>query len=520
MNTSNWMSNISSTLLISQFTIPGTHDSATYNVSGSTGFGFVQTQSLSISEQLAAGCRFLDIRCRLYEDHLVLHHGAYYLDLNFNDVINFCTSFLTANPTETILMSLKDEYDSDDNTITYEQAVKNYVNQNPAIWYTQGTLPTLQTVRGKIVLLRRFKLDSGSQSYGIDINLGDNKSDSRQIYSNPNQYLYYEDLYNPDSVDDKEAAILKNIGLAQAATNPNDFFLTFTSAYKKMPIYTPEGMADVINPWLMTTVPIQNKNMGTFAIDYVNQQLAEFLIASNFPVDSGYIILCANGGIHTFGTAKYEGHGVGSDDDACGIAATPSKQGYWIVSENGGIHCYGDAGYYGHGVGSDNDAVAICATKTGKGYWILCENGGIHTYGDAVYYGHGVGDDDDATAMAITPSGAGYWLLSPNGGIHCYGDAGYYGHGVGNDDDAIGIASSRTGAGYTIVSENGGIHTFGDAGYYGHGAGDDDAVAIVATATGEGYWLLNSDGGIYAYGDAQNFGQGKGSDNSAVALTR
>lgn len=518
MNTKQWMSQLNDDLLISQLTIPGTHDTATYNISGSAGLGFVKTQDLNITQQLEAGCRFLDIRCRLYENHLVLHHGAYYLNLNFNDVINFCSSFLAQNPTETILMSLKEEYDADDNTITYEQAVLSYISQNPDLWYTQDLLPTLGAVRGKIVLLRRFALDANSAPLGIPLNLSDNTSGTNQFHTDPDQVLSYEDLYNPDSVDDKKNAIHDHVNQAQANLDTNWLFLTFTSGYKKFPPYTPSGMADEINPWMLSALTPNQKNMGTFAIDFIDPSLANFFVANNFPITQGYTILSPNGGIHVFGNATYEGHGIGGDGSASGLACTPSRRGYWIVSPNGGIHCYGDATYYGHGVGGDNSAVAIAATPTGHGYWILSKNGGIHTYGDAKYAGHGIGSDGSASAMAVTPSGQGYWLLSPNGGIHTYGDAAYYGHGVGSDNDAIAIVATATGRGYWILSKNGGIHSYGDATYYGHGVNGQTAVAMARTPTGQGYWLLSQDGTIFNYGDANNLGSGVGSDDQAIAL--
>lgn len=287
MNTSKWMQALPDASLVSSFTIPGTHDSATYTASSTDGFGFVKTQDLSISDQLAAGCRFLDIRCRLFKNNLVLHHGAYYLHLNFDDVIGFCSTFLQQNPSECILMSLKNEYDTDESTISYEQAVQNYIAKNPSLWSTGNSLPALGSVRGKIVLLRRFDLDQGSAPLGIPLTLGDNTSGNSTI--NSTQTLYYEDYYNPGSTQEKEAAIQENMGLALGNTNANNFYLTFTSGYIKLSLTTPAGMAAVVNPWLQSQINQEISTIGTFAIDFVTRDLCVGLIATNFPAQGGYL---------------------------------------------------------------------------------------------------------------------------------------------------------------------------------------------------------------------------------------
>jgi 1-phosphatidylinositol phosphodiesterase len=209
------MSCISGSKMISELTIPGTHDSASYTASSLTGFGFVKTQDLSITEQLNAGCRFLDIRCRLYHDNLVLHHGSFYLDLNFTDVINFCRDFLKQNPKECILLSLKEEYDREGNTITYEQAFMKYHAMDKSLWHVGDTIPKLDEVRGKIVLLRRFSLDQNLHRLGIDLSFSDNTTFTYQFSSTPNQTFSCEDLYNPDSVAEKLGAILNHVSKAK-----------------------------------------------------------------------------------------------------------------------------------------------------------------------------------------------------------------------------------------------------------------------------------------------------------------
>jgi len=285
-----WMENIPGTKMVSELTIPGTHDSATYTAKDWAGFGYVKTQTMSFSTQLKTGCRFLDIRCRLFKDHLLLHHGSFYLDLNFTNVINDCKNFLKENPSECILMSLKREYDSDDNTITYQKAFMEYYNTDPTVWHIGDTIPTLDQVRGKIVLLRRFKLDCDSSSMGIDTSFKNNKTFVYQFHSDPNLTLYCEDKYEPGTPEKKRKAILDNVTLAKEKIGLDNLFMTFTSGLvKPKPLllrtgYTPKGMSKEVNPWMMTHLTHDNKQMGIFACDFMDTKLAHFFVDNNFPV--------------------------------------------------------------------------------------------------------------------------------------------------------------------------------------------------------------------------------------------
>ena len=71
-------------------------------------------------------------------------------------VLTTTFAFLDANPTETIVMSVKQEADDDGATQSFEATFDGYVAQNAARWYTGDSVPTLGDVRGDIVLLRRF----------------------------------------------------------------------------------------------------------------------------------------------------------------------------------------------------------------------------------------------------------------------------------------------------------------------------------------------------------------------------
>jgi 1-phosphatidylinositol phosphodiesterase len=60
---SSWMANIPDDTLLSNITVPGTHDSC-----AESNIPFVRTQYLSITKQMEAGLRFLDLRVRVHSD--------------------------------------------------------------------------------------------------------------------------------------------------------------------------------------------------------------------------------------------------------------------------------------------------------------------------------------------------------------------------------------------------------------------------------------------------------------------
>ncbi|MFM5081519.1 hypothetical protein ACEUBN_09275 [Aeromonas veronii] len=83
-----WMKRLSDHERIDSISIPGTHDSAALY-----GGDIVETQSASITEQLNAGIRFLDIRLKHISNVFAIHHGPFFQKQFFGDVLNQVTCF-------------------------------------------------------------------------------------------------------------------------------------------------------------------------------------------------------------------------------------------------------------------------------------------------------------------------------------------------------------------------------------------------------------------------------------------
>ena len=290
---SDWMKAISDYASISGLSIPGTHDSGTYTQDQTAGAGYVKTQMWSIYDQLnILGIRFLDIRCRLIGNGFAIHHGSVYLGLDFQEVINQCRSFLSAHPNETILMDVGHEYEDQNSTLSFHQVFLNYYNSNRYLdgrdlWYTGTTIPTLGQVRGKIVLMRSFDLDPGTDAIGINIATGGGNSaySWNQFSTNPDQTVYVESLWTPDSspgdaYDVKWDAIQQNIWRAKSGASPDHLYMTWTSA--TMPgWHTPLDFAQNINPRLKN-FPAGSGPMGIVIMDFPGDDTIGFIIDSDF----------------------------------------------------------------------------------------------------------------------------------------------------------------------------------------------------------------------------------------------
>lgn len=131
-NNPDWMANLPDQTMLSQVSLPGTHDT----MARFGGFA-AKTQSMTLQAQLDSGIRFLDIRtdfvkgdpklknhCKAYDSStgvalpaddpsdctFQIYHGPTYQQAEFrSDVLDVAIDFLDQHPTETIVMRLRRE---------------------------------------------------------------------------------------------------------------------------------------------------------------------------------------------------------------------------------------------------------------------------------------------------------------------------------------------------------------------------------------------------------------------------
>lgn len=292
-----WMSDIPDDTPVTALSIPGTHNS------GCVGgvFGLAETQDLDLSDQLKAGIRFLDIRLAQYEDNLFVHHDVVCMDKSYATVLAICSCFLEKYPTETILMSVKDEGRVDDklgrfapsavlgklnrgdtssaapNTSSFEGTLRTrtweQIEDAPLFYnfaarppgeesrptvevFTSGT--TLGEVRGKIILLRRFE---GGDDVGLDLTYW---PENQAFRSAEFPVHRVHDRYQGLEEDEKYELVVAHLEEARQGDSA-DLYITFTSAvYLKA-----RGYAQAINPRLNDYLAKSPKSrVGIIAMDY------------------------------------------------------------------------------------------------------------------------------------------------------------------------------------------------------------------------------------------------------------
>lgn len=177
-----WMKAMPDTASLATLSIPGTHDTMAYDA---TIISLTQTSDLPT--QLRAGIRTIDIRTRHFRDSFSIHHGPEYLHANFTDVVRQASDFLSANPSEAVLMRMQSEFTEEENTRTYEDTLNWYIHENPDtkgllaahLWTPppgyDGHIPTLGETRGRLVILQEFTSSSpfGPRWQGPEMDMQD-----------------------------------------------------------------------------------------------------------------------------------------------------------------------------------------------------------------------------------------------------------------------------------------------------------------------------------------------------------
>ncbi|SCU80858.1 LAFA_0C01486g1_1 [Lachancea sp. 'fantastica'] len=175
----NWMERQDDNVAISKLSIPGTHNSAACHIA----LPSVKCQDHSVKTQLQNGVRFFDFRLGklFFKDSeqgdyqgkdLQVIHGKFPVripaPLKFSSVLGDIYAFLDANPTETCIVSIKQEGEPFDGFDKY--VWEHYIENSQDRWYLGCNVPNLGEVRRKIVLFRRFGVSDELQGrdFGIE----------------------------------------------------------------------------------------------------------------------------------------------------------------------------------------------------------------------------------------------------------------------------------------------------------------------------------------------------------------
>ena len=220
--------------------------------------------------------------------------------------------------------------------------------------------------------------------------------------------------------------------------------------------------------------------------------------------DAGYWLVASDGGIFTFGDAQYYGSipGLGLapagssspkrlNAPIVGMVPSADGGGYFMVASDGGVFTFGDAKFEGScpGIGgcAGGAAVAVMPDATGNGYWVVTAEGVVQPFGDAADYGEPAPFAGTVASAARSFDGGGYYILGSDGEVFAYGDAVYRGNAYGSvvegSDPASAIFTTADGGGYWVASADGSVFTYGDAPYEG-GANSLDLNGAIFAGTG------------------------------------
>ena len=250
-----WMKNLDDNTSLRNINMPGSHDTmALYSIGDLAG----QCQSLSLEDQLNLGVRFLDIRLKEDKNELKAVHGFIDQRASFASITNTIENFIAANPSETIIISVKEEADPSKSDISFDESLKGYLNKD--IYYLNNSLPnTLGEVRGKVILLSRYD----KASIGIPAYQGWEDSCS---FTLPND-IYVQDTYKITSKEQKQDEVVKCFNESGHALKIN-----FLSAYRTNgfpPSYAPSAAND-INPWINEEIG-KYSDRGIVLYDFVTE---------------------------------------------------------------------------------------------------------------------------------------------------------------------------------------------------------------------------------------------------------
>lgn len=227
---SQWMKTIRDDVQLSEMALPGTHDSATFQVTWHPIYkDVVETQTLGFDKQLEYGIRVFDLRIRRTGDALALHHGAAYLDKMLGSALEAIQRFLRDNPSETVLIRVSDEYEPDSNVIqSLEYVFDQYMQVYKSTFLkTQNPKLTLGQARGKFVVL---SADARLNKFGLSY-----RDDS--VFNIQDEYSMRSNW----ALHDKYIKIKRQLHNA-AAGSRDTFYVNYLSAsHRSFPYFVASG---------------------------------------------------------------------------------------------------------------------------------------------------------------------------------------------------------------------------------------------------------------------------------------
>ncbi|NWU88778.1 PLCX3 protein, partial [Upupa epops] len=252
-----WMAKLPDALPLSHLSIPGTHDSLSL-----FGGRRLRCQSWSLEAQLAAGIRFLDVRCKMAQGELHVYHLCTFQRASLRGVLRRTLRFLCAHPREAVLMRIKEELPSFSQRGFATQLHRCLLEEGHGHIWCREEVPTLGQVRGKIVVLEAL---------------------AQKVLGIPYEQLSISDNWNVLSLKRKWRRAQRHLDRV-ASGDPTTMHLTFCSGNG---LFTcPEEVARFVNPRCYQHLRRQRGQpvcWGVVIMDFPGAGLLQLIVDSNAP---------------------------------------------------------------------------------------------------------------------------------------------------------------------------------------------------------------------------------------------
>ena len=295
MSTSNWMGTVAPDVRVSRLPLPGTHDSGSLHYI--PGHDFDQCQDKSYLQQLEMGVRFLDIRLvKVVSDkggtNFAVHHSHDYQwsyfdrDSDYSNnpdctefVLQDCFTFLDKNPTECIVMSIKQEEPAAP-VGEFEDAFMELLKRNarwPRSFWVENWVPTVVQASGRILFVNRLDIGTNVNGHPYVGILWPNWDKAHS-----GDGVDVEDHYLDVLTAGKWGYVKDHLDKSLAAGEQDEnWYVTFVSC---APGASPKSWADTMNPLLVdylqklpTVQP--RRGVGTVLMDFVPQAAIDHIIS-------------------------------------------------------------------------------------------------------------------------------------------------------------------------------------------------------------------------------------------------
>jgi len=246
-------------MLLSRLSLPGTHDTCALHNGFS--FGFAKCQSWQLADQLKAGIRFIDIRCRHVGDELLIYHGVIDQKTTFKKVRDVCREFLTQHPSECLVMSVKEESTANGDTRSFADTFAASIKNDGRLWRTGAKVPSLGSVRGRIVLIDRVGTTGGL----------------------PWKNMVLQDKYTAPL--DRKAKLIRSHLMNAIQSNGNQWYINFCSGTVPGSLITPRTYALQSNEVALKFLRQPRRRpfcLGAIMMDFPGEDLIEAIVESNF----------------------------------------------------------------------------------------------------------------------------------------------------------------------------------------------------------------------------------------------